>query len=94
MYPPPHPATLAEVSFRCKYDNLTCREDDAGKSAQEPPAGEGGDGGEGGRGETHHHVGQGHVAHKQVDPCLHSSSLETQHRQNIYTITNTIMVRV
>ena len=50
------------------YDNLACREDDAGQPAQEPPAGEGGDGREGRRGETHHHVGQGHVAHKQVDP--------------------------
>ena len=36
--------------------------------AQEPAAGEAGDGGEGRRGEAHHHVGQGHVADKQVDP--------------------------
>ena len=55
---------------------LTCREDDTGQPAQEPPAGEGGDGGEGRRGEAHHHVGQGHVADKQVDPWLQSSTLE------------------
>ena len=42
---------------------LTGGEDDTGKLAQEPPAGEGGEGGEGRRGEAHRDVGQRHVAH-------------------------------
>ena len=50
--------------------DLAGGQDDAGQPAQEPPAGEGGDGGERRRGETHHHVGQGHVAYKQVDPAV------------------------
>ena len=50
------------------FSDLAGWEDDTGEPAEEPPAGEAGDGGEGGRGEAHHHVGQGHVAHKQVDP--------------------------
>ena len=49
------------------YD-LAGGKDDTGELAEEPPAWEGGEGGEGGCGEAHHRVGEGHVAHEQVDP--------------------------
>ena len=58
------------------FSDLAGWEDDTGEPAEEPPAGEAGDGGEGGRGEAHHHVGQGHVGHKQIDPWQHSSTLK------------------
>ena len=66
---------------------LTAGEDDTGEPAKEPPAVEGGDGGEGGRGEAHHRVGQRHVAHKHVDACQHSSTLEIKKAQQ-----DTVMV--
>ena len=47
--------------------------------AQPPPPSEAGDGGEGRRGEAHHHVGQGHVAHKQVDTGVEAGGPRKQH---------------